>query len=108
MAGDGMLFANLNQARFFLQASVRSDRTAWIKPAHVGLDRRFHFRFVGGSFLPFLGVSLENRREQQPGVRVSGRPEDLFIGPCFDDPSQVHDGHPIAHVPDHTQIVADK
>src|SRR5207248_9228359 len=46
--------------------------------------------------------------EQRSRVGVTGSGEDLLSRTNFDDPAQVHDGHPIADMADNAEIVADE
>src|SRR2546430_270103 len=39
---------------------------------------------------------------------MSGVPVNLFTRATFDDPAEVHDRHPVAHVLDHPEIVGDE
>src|SRR5690606_38941853 len=46
--------------------------------------------------------------QQRVRIWVIGAREDLGGRRALDDPAQVHDGHAVGYVPDHTQIVADE
>jgi len=84
-------------------------RTARVEPAAVRrVDRRRH---VARELDPLAVVGRVGRRDarhQHLGVGVVRVREQLPRGRLLDDLAQVHDRHPVAHLPDDREVVADE
>ncbi len=57
---------------------------------------------------PALGVNVGDGGKKRFRIGVEKPVEHRVTGACFDDPSQVHDGDPVAKVPDHRQVMGDE
>ena len=93
-----------------VQRSVARGQRGWKRhPAGgcAGLGRS-PSRTTRGRRASSVGVRDGDRREQGPRVGMQRAGEDVVAGPELHDPAEVHDGHAIADVPDHGQVVGDE
>src|SRR5579859_5538681 len=108
-AGDAMIRAGdeLEQLRR-LPVALAFLRTgaAWVKGAAARrIERARNFSFEDDAQAPTARFGDRDRREQGARVRVMSLGEKVAGLGGLNDLAQVHDGHAVAHVLDHLEVV---
>ncbi len=97
------------QCRVLALADRLRDGAAGAEPAAAGNAQRARRVSADRGCVPVGGERHpRDGRQQALRVRVAGIGEQRLGGRDLDDPAEVHDGDPVAQVPDHGQVVRDQ
>src|SRR5438093_4485020 len=109
VASDQVSFTYLYQGRVLRLADLRREGAPGMKSAaRRRLPRARHLASQDEPLLQLASPEEMGRPQQSSGVGVLGLEEDLLEGPRLDYLPRVHYGDPVAHVPDHGEVVGNE
>ena len=102
-------FRDKGDGRSRLAADVHDVSAAWMKSAAGRKSLMSHLIAPEHYALPFLqGIRIEYGRDQSLRVGVTGFDKQPIGRATFDDATQIHDGHLVAHVLHDRKIVGNE